>query len=126
MKGSEDVERQRGSVTVETVVIFPLLIFMFMLVVHYAMLSHADHVVTAAAQDASIAAQAEGGTPQDAEEAAREILGDGRLLHDINVAVERTPDTVKVTVTAGIDGVLPGMPSSVRGESSGSRERFRP
>jgi hypothetical protein len=120
-------EREQGSVTVETVLIFPVLLLMLMLVVQFALAAHADHTVTAAAQEASVAAQREGGTDDDAVAAAHEVIGDGDLLREVDVAVVSDADAVEVTVRAKVDSVVPGFPAmSVTGKSAGPRERFRP
>jgi Flp pilus assembly protein TadG len=114
-------------VTVETVLIFPVLLVMLMLVVQFALAAHADHTVTAAAQEASVAAQREGGTDEDAVTAAWEVIGDGDLLREVDIAVASDLDVVEVTVRAKVDSVVPGLPAmSVNGKSAGPRERFRP
>ena len=113
--------------TVETVLIFPVLLVMLMLVVQFALAAHADHTVTAAAQEASVVAQREGGTDEDAVVAAQEVIGDGDLLRDVDIAIAADVDAVEVTVRAKVDSVVPGFPAmTVSGKSAGPRERFRP
>jgi hypothetical protein len=119
--------REHGSVTVETVLIFPVLLVMLTLVVQFALAAHADHTVNAAAQEASVAAQREGGTDDDAVVAAREVIGGGELLRDVTIVVASDADAVVVTVEAKVDSVVPGLPAmKVKGASTGPRERFRP
>jgi hypothetical protein len=124
---SASSDGERGSATVETVLIFPVLLLMLMLVVQFALAAHADHTVTAAAQEASVAAQREGGTHDDAVAAAHEVIGDGNLLRDVDIVIASDTDAVEVTVRAKVDSVVPGFPSmNVTGKSAGPRERFRP
>jgi Flp pilus assembly protein TadG len=124
---SASPDGERGSVTVETVLIFPVLLVMLMLVVQFALAAHADHTVTAAAQEASVAAQREGGTDEDAVAAATEVIGNADLLREVDITVASDPDSVEVTVRAKVDSVVPGFPAmNVTGKSAGPRERFRP
>ena len=119
---------ETGAATTALVLILPVVLVMVMLVVQFALAFHARQVVTAAAQDAALAATATGATPDAADTTARHVLasaGTG-LLRDTDVNVNADADRVHVTVTGTVANVVPGVEFTVSGTSDAPVERFRP
>lgn len=117
-----------GSTTTQTVILFPALLFVVMLIFQFAMWRHAGHVVTAAAQHGAARAQAEGGSPGAAQEAGRDFLREaGTGLFDrVHVAATRDGNRARVTVRAQVVSLVPGWRPTVTGVADGPTERFRP
>lgn len=107
-------------------VAFEVTVAAILLCAHAALVLHGRSVVAGAAQDALRAAQIEGGSRQDALDAARDLLALAPALRNSNVAVGYADggDTVTVTVTADVVSVLPGLLDDVRSVATGPRERF--
>lgn len=104
----------------------PVLLALVLVAVQAALVFHARSVVTAAAQDAARAAQRELGTEADGRAAAAALLGPSdQLLVAPSVVVERSADTVTVSVDSEVTSVVPFWTPSVHGSASGPVERFR-
>jgi Flp pilus assembly protein TadG len=119
---------EQGAATTTLVLILPVVLLTVMVVVQLALAYHARQVVTAAAQDAALAATAQGADADIADTTARHVLdraGAG-LLHDPNVAVTADADRVHVTVSGNVASVVPGMEFTVTGTSDSPTEHFRP
>jgi hypothetical protein len=106
----------------------PVVLLTVMVVVQLALAYHARQVVTAAAQDAALAATAQGAAADTADTTARHVLdGAGAgLLRNPNVAVTADPDRVQVTVSGTVASVVPGLEFTVTGTSDSPTERLRP
>ena len=116
---------ENGEVT-STVIIMVVVIALFLTAVQAALIFHARSVVTAAAQDAARATQAEHGSTSDGTAAANAILsGSTGLLTNPTVTVDRGTDTVSVSVESDVVSVVPFWNAHVRGDASGPIERFR-
>jgi Flp pilus assembly protein TadG len=117
-----------GAATTALVLILPVVLLTLMVVVQLALAFHARQVVTAAAQDAALAATAQGATPDTADSTARHVLdtaGSG-LLHDQAIAVTADAERVHVTVSGTVASVVPGLELTVSGTSDSPVERLRP
>ena len=117
-----------GAATTALVLVLPVVLFTVMVVVQFALAFHARQVVTAAAQDAALAATAQGASPDTADTTARHVLdAAGRgLLHEPTVAVTADTDQVRVTVKGTVASVVPGLELTVTGSSDSPVERLRP
>lgn len=117
---------ERGDV-VEAVILTPVLLLLVFVVVQGALVFHARSVVTAAAQDATRAAQVENSTAAAGQAAGAQILsGSSNLLVGETISVSRGVDQVTTTVSAEVTSVVPFWSPSVRAVVSGPIERFRP
>ncbi|MDN5751208.1 MAG: pilus assembly protein [Pseudonocardia sp.] len=118
----------RGSATAELAVATPLLLLMLMLIVQFALWSHASHVAQAAAAQGLGAARMRGGTGADGTREARELLAQlaGGPLGDPLVETTRDATSVTVTVRGTVTPVVPFLVLPVRAVAVGPVERFTP
>ena len=123
-----DRHGEDGAATTALVLILPVVLLTLMVIVQLALAFHARQVVTAAAQDAALAATAQGAAPDTADVTARHVLdAAGRgLLHEPTVAVTADADRVHVTVSGTVASVMPGLELTVTGTSDSPVERLRP
>lgn len=116
----------RGDV-VEAVILTPLLLLMVFMVIQGALIFHARSVVTAAAQDATRAAQLENSTGAAGQAAGAQILaGSSNLLINERITVNRGADEVTTVVEAEVTSLVPLWSPTVRATVTGPVERFRP
>jgi hypothetical protein len=110
---------------VATVIVLPALLLSFWLVVQYAVVQHARHVVQAAAQDAAIAAASSSGDPFAV---ANGLVSGAAGSLTSHVLVTRSSDSNQVTVTVSADvlQVFPIGSYSVEASASAPIERFIP
>jgi len=118
----------RGSVTLEMVILFPAVLLMSFGLIQGALWYHARTVAMAAAEEALDAARAQHGTEAAGQAVARSFLGRaGDNLRDARVVVHRVAATVTVTVTGTSVSVLPGVPGAAVSQTvSGPVERYTP
>jgi hypothetical protein len=109
------------------VIATPLLLFMLMGIVQFAVWSHAEHVAQAAAAQALAAARVDGGTAAAGTAQARQLLAElaSGPLRDPEVDVSRTATAVTVRITGTATPVVPLLRLPVRAEAAGPVERFR-
>jgi Flp pilus assembly protein TadG len=88
----------RGEIAANTVIAAAVL-GLFFLVVQAGLWFNAQQVAAGAARHALDAARVESGTAADGEATAEQFLDQTGALHDATVTVDRTADTVTVTVT---------------------------
>ena len=101
----------RGSVTIELVILLPALFAVLFLGMQAALFHHARTVAIAAAQDGARAASAEHGRPADGESAAVAFIADAGgddVLTDADAIAQRSATRVTVTVTGRSLSVIPG------------------
>lgn len=110
----------------EAALTLPVILTLFLAVIHYALLWHARNVAEAAAQTGLHAARAYQATPDTGRSAARTYLRQvaPRLLPDAAVSVTQTATTVSVTVTACARAPLSFLPCEVQENATAERERF--
>jgi len=120
----------RGFVTLELVVLFPVLLLLLFALIQGALFFHGRNVALAAAEQGVRAARSDG-QPSPASLAtthARQFLIDtGELanLSELTITPAVTATEVRVTVTARTVSLLPGIPGpQVSQTASGPRERF--
>jgi Flp pilus assembly protein TadG len=104
---------ERGSVSLELVVVFPVVLLIIFGVVQGALYYHARNVALAAAQEGARAAGAEHGTEAAGGAAAWSFLtqaGGAQVMTQLDVTPHRTATAATVTVTGRAISVLPGIP----------------
>lgn len=125
VRGVRRVRGEGGYSPVEAAITFPVLILFVLLVVQFALLWHGRHVAQAAAQDGLRAARGYRSTAalgrQDAQAYLRQVAP--RLLPQPRVAVQRTPTTVTVRVSARVLSIVP-LGLRVEETVAGPVERF--
>lgn len=124
-----EIDRERGSATVELAVVAPTLMLLILGVLQFGLWYHAQHVVQTAALDASRLVAAENGRVEDGESRAIEVVKSGLgSVADPTVEVAVSDETVKVRVQAEMRGLLPipGLRTlQLSSEGLSYRERFR-
>lgn len=112
--------------------ITPIVFFIVMLVIQFALWYHARQVVTAAAAEGARAARVATAAPDDAATAGHDralsfiaTLG-GSAVSDPEVAVTRTATTVTVEVDASAMSIVPGLDLRATARSVSPVERFEP
>lgn len=117
-----------GAASTELVVLMPLVLGMFLVIVQFAVWSHATHIAqTAAAQGLSVA-RAQDGTAADGTAAAQHLLDELARgpLTETNVIAERGAASASVRITGTAIEVVPFVRLPVRAEAAGPVERFVP
>jgi Flp pilus assembly protein TadG len=118
--------REAGAVATETVVTVPLLLFLLLLIMQFALAEHAQHIAQTAAARALAATRAQGGTTAAGRATARgtlEALGHTVLQHPA-VTVERGTGAVAVRISGTVEPVVPGLHLHVVGRTDGPAERW--
>lgn len=105
---------------------FPVVLLVILLALHFGMYLHAAQIAEAGAQEAVEAAQGERARVGEGEAAAHALLGQLGALRAPRVAVERTATVVTVTVAGRAQQVVPGLPVGVTASAEGPVERFVP
>ena len=116
--------RDRGSVTVEFAIAAPLVLFLLMLIVQFALWAHATHIAQAAANAGVQATRVHGGTVAAGEAQTQAVLDQlsGSTLAGPTVTVTRTPTAATVTVDGAATAVLPGLSLPVHATVTSPRE----
>ncbi|MDX6310281.1 MAG: hypothetical protein QOI06_3327 [Nocardioidaceae bacterium] len=96
----------------------------FLLMLQYAVKTHAHQVAQAAAEEALAAASAYNGSAASGERAGNYYLADLGNLSHTKVTVTRTGTTAAVTVTGDVEQVLPFLPVHVSVHLQGPVEHF--
>ncbi len=118
--------RDRGSASVEMVVLMPLLFGILFTGVQGALYYHARTLAIAAAQEGARAAAAEHGTIPDGAAAATTFLDDaaGDALTGVQVTGNRSGTTATITVRGASLSVIPGWKPTVEQSASLPVERI--
>lgn len=120
----------RGALTLELVVLFPVLLLLIFGMIQGALFFHGRNVALAAAEQGVRAARVDGQSDRagTAEQQARQFLLDtGELnnLTQLSIVPAVDADQVRVTITARTLSLLPGLPGpQVSQSAAGSIERF--
>lgn len=113
--------------TLELVVVFPVVLLLMFGIVQAGLHYHARNVAQAAASEGVIAGTILGATREGAQSAAQQFIdtaGDGMFV-DTEVQVARTATTVTVTVTGHSLNLVPGLETpAIRQTVAGSVERI--
>ena len=117
---------ESGIMTIETVLVVPVLFFAIAVLAQGAVVLHARRVVHAAAQDGAAAARAADGSAEAGRIAAFDTLRQlaPKALEDPDVSATRSSDVARVEIRAHAPGPL--FDVSLRAVSTGVVERFRP
>jgi Flp pilus assembly protein TadG len=125
-------ERKReegGLVTVEWVIVFPVMFFVILVILQFGLWIHASHVASAAAQEGARAARAEDGSAEAGSDRARAFIrGTGaQVLLGPRVDVSRGSDVATVKVSGQAVSIVP-LPFDlpVNEKATQTVERFRP
>ena len=120
--------RERGSVTIEMVVLFPVLLGVIVAIVQYGLWFHARSLALAAAQEGVTAARSYTPAPAAGTRAAGAFLGAhaGDTLTTVTISATRPgAGQVGVVVSGRVLSIVPGIPGLVVTQSAtGPVERF--
>jgi hypothetical protein len=116
-----------GSTVVEAVLVIPVLMLLLLLVVQFALWSHAAQVAQLAASTGDRTARSVGGGPAQGVDRAQSILsGPGSDVTSSKVAYSMLPgDVVEVTVSGSAESILPGLSLPVSAKVVGPIQEFR-
>jgi len=118
---------ERGSVTIELVILLPALFAVMFLGMQAALFYHARTVAIAAEQEGAKAAGGENGTESDGISAASAFVSDAGgddVLINATATANRTATTVTVVVEGHSLSVIPGWSPVVRQAASVPVERL--
>lgn len=114
----------RGSAVAETVIVFPVLMTVVLVLAQVAMWAYAAHIAQAAASDALAATRVQDGTAQDGHAAAQHALdqlGPGPL-RGVDVRVTRADEQAVVRVEGHTLSVVPFLDLTIHAEAAGPLE----
>ncbi|MPZ28593.1 MAG: pilus assembly protein TadE [Micromonosporaceae bacterium] len=116
--------RDRGAVSVEFAIAAPLVLFLLLLIVQFALWAHATHIAQAAANAGVQATRVHGGSTAAGHEQTQAVLEQmaGSTLTDPAVSVARTATDATVTVDGAATEVLPGLSLPVHASVTAPRE----
>jgi Flp pilus assembly protein TadG len=109
------------------VLVTPVMLMLILASTYLALWSHAQHVVTAAAQEGVAAARVENGTEEAGEARAihfLDALGPSRLMQR-TVVVSRDADVAEVKVSGTVESLVPGLRLGVHATATAPVETFR-
>ena len=118
--------RERGSTSIQVVILMPALFAVMFLGMQAALIYHARTLAIASAQEGARAAGAENGTAAAGITTARSYLADtaGDALTSSTVTGTRTPTTATITVRGVALSVLPGWRPAITQSASVTVERI--
>lgn len=119
--------RDRGSATLELVLIFPIVLTAIAGGITAALFFHARNVAQAAAQEGLREATAVNGTGQAGEQRARQFIdnaGGNDILRNVTVTRSVSANWATVTVQGRSLTLLPGVNLPVEQSATGPVERF--
>lgn len=102
-------QRQRGSVTLEMVIVFPLLLMLLFGMAQAGLWFHHRNIAIAAALEGARAAVNRYGSTDDGRSVASSFAARSGLKN-ASVSVSRSGDMVSVRVTAPAPALVPGIP----------------
>jgi Flp pilus assembly protein TadG len=118
---------ERGSVSIELVILLPVLFAVMLLGMQAALYYHARTVAIAAAQEGARAAGAENGREADGRRAANAFVseaGGDEVLQRASSTANRTATTASVTVQGFSLSVIPGWAPMVKQSAAVPVERL--
>lgn len=118
----------RGAVSAELVVATPLLLLMLLLLVQFALWSHATHIAQAAASQGVAVARAQNGSAAAGSASAQRMLDQlaSGPLTGADVTADRTTTSASIRITGTATSVIPFLSLPVHAEAVGPVERFVP
>ena len=118
-------EGERGSSSVEAIIILPVLFGIFFIIIQGAVWLQAGNIAQSAATSAYNAARLFDGTTSDGAAAGYATADQaGSILSNTVVTIDRTATTVTVTVSGDAPTLIPGMTTHVERTVSGPVERW--
>lgn len=116
---------ERGLQSAEAVVIIPVFLGIVFAIINGAVWMQAGNIAQSAASSAYNAARLYDGTSSDGVLAGEAIANQpGSVLTDVQVTVQRTPNTVTVTITGTAPTLVPGFEAQVERTVTGPTERW--
>lgn len=116
---------ERGAFAVEFIAIFPIAIVILFSIIQGVALLQANTVASSAATIGCNTARLFDATVSDGITASNKILTQaGNTLSATNVAIQRGPQTVAVTVTGNAAQIVPGWPVSITRTTACPTERW--
>lgn len=116
---------ERGAVTLQNVIVAPVLLLMFAAFLHFGILLHANNLAQAAATSAYNAARNYNASSSDGSAAGLAILSQsGSPIAGASVVVNRSATVVTVTVTGQAPSFVPGVSTAVDVTVTGPVERW--
>lgn len=103
------VRDERGSVTLEAVIVYPVVLLLIFTVIQGAFWFHGRDAARHAATVGAATAAAQGSTNDTGSEAAASFLDQAESLEDVNIAVTRSGAAVAVTVQGTTLSLIPGV-----------------
>lgn len=115
-----------GAVTTEFVLLYGVLLALVMSVIHFGLVFNGSLAVADAADVALETIQVAGGPAAPVTDVARTVVGDERLVRDLEVVVDVRQGEATVAVSARTPLIVPGLPTAVSHRVHGPVERFIP
>jgi Flp pilus assembly protein TadG len=122
----EHSHNDRGSASLQLVIIFPVVLLIISAVVEGALYYHARNVALAAAQEGLRAARVQNGTANDGAARAQQFINSaGKLLNDLNITPTRTAEQASITVKGTAPSIFAGLNlPQISQTAQGPVERF--
>jgi hypothetical protein len=118
---------ERGEVTAEIVIIFPMVLTLVLLLAQAAVWFHASHIAQATAAGALSATRVQGGTTAAGQREGQHILdqlGHGPL-HTPHIDITRSAERAEVRISGTASSVVPFLHMPVHAQAAGPVEQFR-
>lgn len=108
-------ERERGSATLETALVYPAVLLLVLLTMNTALWFHARNLAMAAAQEGLRAGRSHGSSPSAGQATAEHFIqqAGGSFLTRPKVTVTRDADTLEVSVSGQAISLVPLLPLAV-------------
>lgn len=118
----------RGAVSAELVIATPLLLLILLVIVQFALWSHATHIAQAAASQGLSAVRAQDGTVAEGTASAQQVLDQLARgpLTGTSISTDRGADSAAVRISGSATSVIPFLHLPVHAEITGPVERFVP
>jgi len=119
---------ERGSATLNLVVVFPVFLLLLLATVQAALVWHARNVARSAAEQGLQAERLYDGTASAGQQRARQFLAEtaGTLLVSTSVSTGRTAGIARIEVRGAALALIPGLHLNVHADISSPVERFTP
>jgi len=108
-KARERASSERGALASQAAILVPVLLALFLALVHYTFMYQAGQTLEDGAQEAARALMGPSGTPAKADQAAGFILNDSVVVSWSLVVVDA--NTVRLTGTS--EPIFPGLPTNL-------------
>lgn len=116
-----------GSTVIEAVLLIPVFMLLILIVIQFALWSHAAQVAQLAASTGDRTARSIGAGPSEGADRARSVLsGPGSDITSSTVSYLLLPgDLVEITVAGNAETILPGFSLPVSAKTVGPIQEFR-